>query len=85
MEATRSAAAGGLPAQPPAANCEADAVGQLSAELAVTTGKLQAAQEQVAQLEKLLKVWTMRFAIKPSPNLHQPCMPCYCTDPHFCE
>ncbi|KAL4423912.1 hypothetical protein ABPG75_001213 [Micractinium tetrahymenae] len=56
VEATRAAAAGGLPAQPSAADSDADAVGQLTAELAVATGKLQAAEERVAQLEKLLKV-----------------------------
>lgn len=56
VESTRAAAAGGPPAQPSAASSDVDAVGQLSAELAVSTGKLQAAEERVAQVEKLLKV-----------------------------
>lgn len=57
VEATRSAAAaGGLHAEPSAAGSDADAVGELTAQLAVATGKLRAAEERVEQLEKLLKV-----------------------------
>jgi len=58
VEATRSAAAGGASpaAEPSAAGSEADLVAELQAQLAVATGRLAAADERVAQLEKLLKV-----------------------------
>lgn len=60
VEATRSAAAaagGASPAaEPSAAGSEADLVAELQAQLAVATGRLQASDERVAQLEKLLKV-----------------------------
>lgn len=56
VETTRSVAAGGLLAQPSAADSEGDAAGELMAQLAVARGQLQAAEERVAQLEKLLKV-----------------------------
>ena len=39
-----------------ASSGEEDAVSDLTAQLAVTTGKLRAAEERVEQLEKLLKV-----------------------------
>jgi hypothetical protein len=60
VESTRSsaaAAAGGAAAEPScAAESEADAVGEATAKLAVASGRLQAAEERVEQLEELLKV-----------------------------
>ncbi|PRW61371.1 leucine-rich repeat containing [Chlorella sorokiniana] len=60
VEATRSAAAAAGGASPAAelsaTGSEADLVAELQAQLAVATGRLQAADERVAQLEKLLKV-----------------------------
>lgn len=59
MEALRGAAApgGNGPAgEPSAAGSEEDLVGELTAQLAVASGRLQAAEERVDQLEKLIKV-----------------------------
>ena len=60
VDATRSAAAaagGSAPvAEPSAAGSEVDLVAELQAKLAVAMGRLQASDERVAQLEKLLKV-----------------------------
>lgn len=57
VEATRNSTAGGASpaAEPSAAGSEADLVAELQAQLAVASGRLAAADERVAQLEKLLK------------------------------
>lgn len=72
VEAVRSAAAAGGNDAPAGersrAGSEDDAVGELSAQLALGRGRLQAAEERVDQLEKLLKVggggWRIRGACR---------------------
>lgn len=59
MEAVRGAAAAGgeAPAgERSSSGSEEDEVGELTAQLALARGRLQAADERVEQLEKLLKV-----------------------------